>query len=753
MFVYVPVLRPKGFSRVKTAARFTAEDPWHPGRRRNFTVDEYVPTMTNNQAVANTTSEWRWFVGFYRALNYDSHPSGPRRFLPDSLVELWRTDQIRTVDLPRLLRAIEPTLKDQDARPLLRDRRLKFFAVVELILCAFLEVCALVGVIAAHARLPIAIAVVLGLAALLGFFLDQIYYGKLRRRRRQMLWLLAQAESAIPASTAPGLLSQAQAQRLPPDVEPLIHHAFDDALFFPRDRKSQPRPPVAVTPPPPLPHWNTPHHDYTYDTTLAVSSGLEPRMESILQRDIPEFRWQDEAENWGKIRIVGNALEPFEGVTVSIARKEPPGPFNLRIIVRAAIRPAADAFHKAITQRIELALYAAVQAAPQVTPSFTKADRPFHPPFFSRESLLYVTREPGMALRIKDAIPELTWLDQAPDWEQVRIIGTSSAPRTFVSILRGDPTGPFQLWVHTAATSATIGHDVLSIEVLTSLLDRIYAATEAYPPTVTFNNELTIHEKRLPWLASILQKGIPELTWRNDPKKSDPVDTLRIVGTIPSPGPGVFVSVTPAQAGSSPYIRLRITIVIYRCFEHHAERFHRALLQRLNHSLRPNSYSRLEGIAPQALQEKIIEFLASPFSTPFVPPFFSLRAEVPVAEEFENDDASAFVWRLRDAIPELLWTSAVDGKGNIRIAAETDAQADGPAGLFPTENRSQHTSLSLFRPDPSVPFELWIHISAGSSDEADRALHSLEHRLCLVFRSGSDPDLKRNAQSAPAPPL
>jgi hypothetical protein len=127
MFVYVPVLRPKGFSRVKTAARFTAEDPWHPGRRGNFTVDEYVPTMTNNQAVANTTREWRWFVGFYRALNYDSHPSGPRRFLPDSLVELWRTDQIRTVDLPRLLRAIEPTLKDQDARPLLRDRRLKFF--------------------------------------------------------------------------------------------------------------------------------------------------------------------------------------------------------------------------------------------------------------------------------------------------------------------------------------------------------------------------------------------------------------------------------------------------------------------------------------------------------------------------------------------------------------------------------------------------------------------------------------------------
>jgi len=37
---------------------------------------------------------------------------------------------------------------------------------------------------------------------------------------------------------------------------------------------------------------------------------------------------------------------------------------------------------------------------------------------------------------------------------------------------------------------------VLSNEVLTSLLDRIYAATEAYPPTVTFNNELSIHEKR-----------------------------------------------------------------------------------------------------------------------------------------------------------------------------------------------------------------------------------------------------------------
>ncbi len=157
-----------------------------------------------------------------------------------------------------------------------------------------------------------------------------------------------------------------------------------------------------------------------------------------------------------------------------------------------------------------------------------------------------------------------------------------------------------------------------------------------------------------------------------------------------------------------------------------------------------------EGLQPRQnrcpLHRRRPLFLASPFSTPFVPPFFSLRAEVPVAEEFENDDASAFVLRLRDAIPELLWTSAVDGKGKIRIAAETDAQADGPAGLLPTENRSQHTSLSLFRPDPSVPFELWIHISAAS-DEADRALHALEHRLCLVFRSGSDPDLKRNAPS------
>ncbi len=727
MFVFVPALRPKGFSRVKTAASFTAADPWHSGRRTHFTVDEYVPTMVNNQAVAETTREWRWF-GFYRALNSDLQTSGPRRFLPDSLVELWLTGQIPIADLPRLLQAIEPTLKNHDARPLLRDRRLRLFAAGQTILCALFEICAIVGVIAAHVRPPFAIAVLLGLAALLGFFLEQLYYGKMRRRRGQMHWFLAHlAESAIPASTAQPQ-PQNQAVR---SVDPPQLTDFESRLPTPPELAAR----VLVSPPP-LPPWNVPH-DYTYDTIVSVPSGLEPRMESILRREIPEFRWQDEAENWGKIRILGNLVEPFEGVVVCIARNEPPGPFNLRIIVRGAIRPAADAFHKALTQRIELALYAAAKGAPKVTPSFTQSNSPFHAPFFSRESLLFVpeTREPGMALRIKNAIPELHWLDEASDWQQVRIIASSNNPRTVASILRGDSTGPFRLWVHTAATSATSAHDARSKDVLSSLLDRIYDATEAYPPTITFDNELTILEKRLPWLESILQKGIPELTWRNDSKNTPTADTLCIVGRDSNLDTGVFVSITPAQPPSSPYTRLRIKIVIRGCFEHHAESFHRALLQRLNHSFRPNSFNLLEGMAAEALQAKTIEFPVPPFSTLFVPPFFSLRAEVPVAEEFENDGAAAFVQRLGNSIPELVWTSPAGENSEIRIAAVSNSQAASPAEMRSAANSIQRTCLSLFRPGRAIPFELWIHIAAGSSDEADAALHSLEHRLRRVFRS------------------
>lgn len=770
MFVYVPVLRPKGFSHVKTAARLTAPDPWkpdpsQPGRLTHFTVDVYAPTMTNNQKISATTQEWRWFVGFYRALNYDSQPGNQRRFLPDSLVELWLTGQVPTENLPSLLHAIEPTLRGSDARPLLRDRRFKVFVVAETVLCAVLETCVIVGVIAAPAPPLIAIAIVLGTTVLLAFFLDQFCYSKMRRRRRQMLWLLDyQAESAPPPMTAAQIQGQALNQ-IPP-LEPLINNAFDDARVLPGDRQPQlPRqsqtqttsqsgqpvdaapltdfesifgpklaapPPLNTSPAPPIPPWNIPQ-DYIYDTTLSVPGGLEPRMESILQQEIPELRWEDEAENWGKIRILGRAPfpDPKPRVTVSISRKEPPGPFNLRVVVWGAIRPAADAFQKAITQRIELALYPSAKGILKVTSTPTKFDSQFRPPFFSRQSLLQVPEslEPGMAIRIEAAIPELHWLNHAPDWEQTRIIATSKNPnpRTFVSILRGDPPGPFRLWAHTTAITEAVAE-----QILTSLLDRIRAASGAIPPDVIFESEFSIFKNRL--LVRTLEAFIPELNWRFHAESGD---RILISGATPHPTPRVLVAITHQLPPSSFFGSFQIKVVLRGCFEADAEIFHQALLQRLHALLNPATYGHAQAAPPTTTQSAEIAY-----SEPFLPPFFSLNATVSVAEEFETDTMAAFVARLQDQIPELEWTGIPEGLAqlagmDIQPGSEIriDARCIGSPGILPAPDTTQNYSIFLFRRHPHSPFDVWIHNTAATRLDAERALNLLHLRLLLTLRS------------------
>ncbi len=200
-------------------------------------------------------------------------------------------------------------------------------------------------------------------------------------------------------------------------------------------------------------------------------------MESRLRDDIPELQWEDLAENWDKIRLWGRTRDPYQRVDVTIARKEAPGPFHLRITVYTVAEDEAKAFHRAMVHRLQLSLLAS--AAGNTTMRDTVAGAPhglpFVPPFFSLESHLDVPAglEPSMALRIREALPDLAWTDLAQDWEQVRIVGKSrdAVGFTLVSIARDASSGPFQIWIHTTARSWFAAQGAIR-----AILERAHAA-------------------------------------------------------------------------------------------------------------------------------------------------------------------------------------------------------------------------------------------------------------------------------------
>jgi hypothetical protein len=122
-----------------------------------------------------------------------SELDGRERMLPESLSELWRTNQVAAEALPRLLREIAPKLKQWDYRPILHNKLVKVTEVVVTVLMGLLSL-APIAVAIGTGEMPVfqafvATSIFMAFVALALYFL---FYRKRARRMKQMKWALAQ---------------------------------------------------------------------------------------------------------------------------------------------------------------------------------------------------------------------------------------------------------------------------------------------------------------------------------------------------------------------------------------------------------------------------------------------------------------------------------------------------------------------------------------------------------------------------------
>ena len=93
-------------TRVRALEAFTASDPWNGGDLPSeFSIEEYV-LRRQIPAIAIRSG-------------YD----GAEHFLPESLVELWRTEKIPATRLPSLVHTLEPRLMQEDCSLTMHDHR------------------------------------------------------------------------------------------------------------------------------------------------------------------------------------------------------------------------------------------------------------------------------------------------------------------------------------------------------------------------------------------------------------------------------------------------------------------------------------------------------------------------------------------------------------------------------------------------------------------------------------------------------
>lgn len=177
--------------RVKTAASFTTDDPWNPGRRSSFQLEEYLLLFSNAKVTESTKATG---TDFKRALR--SSTDSVEHWLPDSLSELWRSQQVPAEALPRLLKEAEPTLKRGDYTVLLRNKARWLLAGMNTCICLGFVVFTGVGM--ANDDLGL-LPSVIGLLVLAGgcwLCLYFAYYRAWFRRKRQMKWFLERAKVA-----------------------------------------------------------------------------------------------------------------------------------------------------------------------------------------------------------------------------------------------------------------------------------------------------------------------------------------------------------------------------------------------------------------------------------------------------------------------------------------------------------------------------------------------------------------------------
>ena len=177
--------------RVKTAATFTAEDPWNQGRRSSFKLNEYLLLFSGTAVTESTKATG---TDFKRALL--SEIDSIERWLPDSLSELWRTKQVPTEALPLLLKEAEPTLKSGDYTVVLRNKARWLLVVLNTVVVLAFITFMVVGFVNDEGEVLPKIGGVLLVAAISWLILYFAYYRTWFRRKRQMKWFLERAESA-----------------------------------------------------------------------------------------------------------------------------------------------------------------------------------------------------------------------------------------------------------------------------------------------------------------------------------------------------------------------------------------------------------------------------------------------------------------------------------------------------------------------------------------------------------------------------
>jgi hypothetical protein len=181
---------------VGTGESFTAPDPWNGGKPTQFSVEFYkiVPNGWSRQYAVRMAK-----LHGVDLFHIRSSPGGLSRRLPDSLSDLWRSKQVATEALPRLLYELEPSLRKYDYFRILHHRRFEWGGALYALFCFGLMLFFLIvvpGDTPGYARAFGTIGFgLLGSAIILQSVLLPRRWRQ--RCRRQMEWILANSPLQI----------------------------------------------------------------------------------------------------------------------------------------------------------------------------------------------------------------------------------------------------------------------------------------------------------------------------------------------------------------------------------------------------------------------------------------------------------------------------------------------------------------------------------------------------------------------------
>src|ERR1700678_3357078 len=175
---------------VRTGESFAAPDPWNDGKRAEFTVEYYkiVPPGWGRAYAVRMAKLHGEDVFKIR-----SSIGGASRRLPDSLSDLWRSQQVAIEALPRLLYELEPTLRKYDFLRVLHHKRFEWFGGIYSFFCFGIAISWAIFVPKDAGEFARWLGMVIfGLAGVGILLLSILFPRRWRGRcRKQMEWILA----------------------------------------------------------------------------------------------------------------------------------------------------------------------------------------------------------------------------------------------------------------------------------------------------------------------------------------------------------------------------------------------------------------------------------------------------------------------------------------------------------------------------------------------------------------------------------